>query len=184
MDIIRRFFDIIYRYKFTIIGSLLLILSVLIILNNAKIETRIETFLPGYKPGRPIEEIDDPAVQNMVRMALKFGDSANVSIIYHSEVSLNQPGALKRIKEFQEKLEKLKDVRLVISILNYPGAEAYFENDAINLKELPKELKNFEKADIKGYSEETVKKRLQSSKIFIDFFKVFFQNSFMPLKFF
>ncbi len=147
MDIIRRFFDIIYRYKFTIIGSLLLILSVLIILNNAKIETRIETFLPGYKPGRPIEEIDDPAVQNMVRMALKFGDSANVSIIYHSEVSLNQPGALKRIKEFQEKLEKLKDVRLVISILNYPGAEAYFENDAINLKELPKELKNFVSED-------------------------------------
>ncbi|MGQ9856338.1 MAG: efflux RND transporter permease subunit [Fervidobacterium sp.] len=147
MSIIQRFFDIIYRYKFTIIGSLLLVLSILVILHNAKIETRIETFLPGYKPGRPIEEIDDPAVQNMVRMALKFGDSANVSILYNSRVPLDHAGALERLRTFQKKLEGLKDVRLVISILNYPGADAYFENDAVDIRKLPSELRNFVSED-------------------------------------
>ena len=140
---IKKIFDFIYHFKFTIISILLLILSVVLILTHAKIETRIETFLPGYKPGRPITEIDDPAVQNMIRMSLKFGDKANISVIYKSEVPLSSPGALGKLRKLQEKIENLKSVRTVISILNYPGADAYIENEAIKLSELPNYMKTF-----------------------------------------
>ncbi|WP_448375954.1 efflux RND transporter permease subunit [Fervidobacterium sp.] len=149
MNVFEKLFDKIYRYKFTIIGVLLLILSVIVILYNAKIETRIETFLPGYKPGRPITEIDDPAVQNMVRMALKFGDKSNISVIYKSEEPLNKPGALKNLKRLQEKIEGLESVKTVISILNYPGAEVFIQNDSIELSNLPEQFRAFISQD--GY---------------------------------
>ena len=149
MNILGKMLDIIYRYKFTIISILLLILSIVTILYNAKIETRIETFLPGYKPGRPITEIDDPAVQNMVRMALKFGDKSNISIIYKSKEPLNTPGAIRNLKRLQEKIEKFNDVKTVISILNYPGSDAFIHNDALDLKNLPEEFSSFVSKD--GY---------------------------------
>lgn len=149
MKVFEKLFDKIYRYKFTIIGVLLLILSVIIIFYNAKIETRIETFLPGYKPGRPITELDDPAVQNMARMALKFGDKSNISVIYKSEEPLNKPGALKNLKRLQEKIEGLESVKTVISILNYPGAEVFIQNDSIELSNLPEQFRAFISQD--GY---------------------------------
>jgi len=137
------FLDYIAKYKFTIISLLILVLSVIIILNNAKIETRIETFLPGYKPGKPITEIDDPSVQNLVRMSLKFGDKARVTVIYEATARLDKPGSLKDLRRLHKKLENFENVQTVISILNYPGAEAYIQNDALDLENLPKEYRSF-----------------------------------------
>ncbi|WP_290853259.1 MMPL family transporter [Fervidobacterium sp.] len=137
------FLDCIAKYKFTIISLMLLVLSVIIILNNAKVETRIETFLPGYKPGRPITEIDDPSVQNLVRMSLKFGDSARVSVIYESPVRLDKTGSLENLRRLHKKLENFENVQTVISILNYPGADLYIKDDALDLENLPKEYRSF-----------------------------------------
>ncbi|MEN3042901.1 MAG: MMPL family transporter [Fervidobacterium sp.] len=136
-------------FKFTIISSLLLMLSIILILDYARIETRIETFLPGYKPGRPITEIDDPAVQNMIRMSLKFGDKENISIIYKSKVPLSIQGSLKELRRLQSKIERLENVKVVISILNYPGADVYIENDSLKLSQLPEYMKTFVSED--GY---------------------------------
>jgi predicted RND superfamily exporter protein len=131
------------KYKFTIISLMLLVLSVIIILNNAKVETRIETFLPGYKPGKPITEIDDPSVQNLVRMSLKFGDSARVSVIYESPVRLDKTESLENLRRLHKKLENFENVQTVISILNYPGADLYIKDDALDLENLPKEYRSF-----------------------------------------
>jgi predicted RND superfamily exporter protein len=122
---------------------MLLVLSVIIILNNAKVETRIETFLPGYKPGRPITEIDDPSVQNLVRMGLKFGDRARVSVIYEAPVRFDQTGSLENLRRLHKKLENFENVQTVISILNYPGADLYIKDDALDLENLPKEYRSF-----------------------------------------
>jgi len=122
---------------------MLLVLSVIIILNNAKVETRIETFLPGYKPGRPITEIDDPSVQNLGRMSLKFGDRARVSVIYEAPVRLDQTGSLENLRRLHKKLENFENVQTVISILNYPGADLYIKDDALDLENLPKEYRSF-----------------------------------------
>ena len=142
-NLLLTFLDCIAKYKFTIISLMLLVLSVIIILNNAKVETRIETFLPGYKPGRPITEIDDPSVQNLVRMSLKFGDSARVSVIYESPVRLDKTGSLENLRRLHKKLENFENVQTVISILNYPGADLYIKNDALDLENLPKEYRSF-----------------------------------------
>ncbi|MFN3327371.1 MAG: efflux RND transporter permease subunit [Fervidobacterium pennivorans] len=142
-NLLLTFLDCIAKYKFTIISLMLLVLSVIIILNNAKVETRIETFLPGYKPGRPITEIDDPSVQNLVRMSLKFGDSARVSVIYESPVRLDKTGSLENLRRLHKKLENFENVQTVISILNYPGADLYIKDDALDLENLPKEYRSF-----------------------------------------
>jgi len=142
-NLLLTFLDCIAKYKFTIISLMLLVLSVIIILNNAKVETRIETFLPGYKPGRPITEIDDPSVQNLVRMSLKFGDSARVSVIYESPVKLDKTGSLENLRRLHKKLENFENVQTVISILNYPGADLYIKDDALDLENLPKEYRSF-----------------------------------------
>ncbi|ABS60619.1 efflux RND transporter permease subunit [Fervidobacterium nodosum] len=135
--------NIIYKFKYTIISFLLLILSIIIIVNYANIETKIEVFLPGYKPGKPITEIDNPAVKNLVKMALKFGDKTNISIIYKSDIPLNKPGSLAKLRLLQSKLEKMENVRTVISILNYPGSESYIFNDSIDIENIPDYLKTF-----------------------------------------
>ncbi|HOQ40011.1 MAG TPA: MMPL family transporter [Fervidobacterium sp.] len=146
---IARFFDKVYNYKFTIISLLLLILSLVIIVGNAKIETRIETFLPGYKAGKPMTEIDNPALQNEIKMESKFGDSTNISIIYESYVPLDTSGALSSIRTIQEKIEKMDNVKMVISVLNYPGASMYVNNDAVDFENLPPSLKSFVSNDKK-----------------------------------
>lgn len=147
MSLLSKLSDLIFRYKFLIISVLLLILSIIIILNNGKVETRIETFLPGYKPGRPITEIEDPAVQNLVKMSMKFGDRYTVSIIYKSHNSLDNAGSLKDLERLHKKLESLANVQMVISILNYPGSERYMQNDALDLLNLPNELHSFVSSD-------------------------------------
>ena len=148
-NLFSKFLDKVYEYKFTIISLLLLILSLLIIVGNAKIETRIETFLPGYTPGKPISEIDNPALQNEMKMSSKFGDLTNVSVIYESPVSLDTPGALSGLKALQEKIEKMENVEMVISVLNYPGTSAHIVNDAIDFENLPSNLKVFVSNDKK-----------------------------------
>lgn len=135
------------KFKFTLIAVFAMVLATILILNNAKIETRIETFLPGYKPNKPITEIDDSAVQNLIKMSEKFGDKAKISAIYYSEKSLNVAGSLQKLRRLQEKLEKMKDVKMVISILNYPGSEVYMENDKIYINQLPTYLKHFVSQD-------------------------------------
>ncbi len=142
-NLLLTFLDCIAKYKFTIISLMFLVLSVIIILNNAKVETRIETFLPGYKPGRPITEIDDPSVQNLVSMSLKFGDRARVSVIYESPVRLDKTGSLENLRRLHKKLENFENVQTVISILNYPGADLYIKDDALDLENLPKEYRSF-----------------------------------------
>lgn len=144
-----KFGDFIERFKFTIIALLLVILSIILIIDNAKIETRIETFLPGYEPNKPITEIDDPSVQNMLKMSQEFGDKAKMFIMYFLDKPLNTPGTLKELKRLQEKLEKTKNVKMVISILNYPGAESYIKDDAVEIFQLPDYLKVFVSKD--GY---------------------------------
>ncbi|MBP8657933.1 MAG: MMPL family transporter, partial [Fervidobacterium sp.] len=143
--------DKVYEYKFTIISVLLLILSLVIIVGNARIETRIETFLPGYKPGRPISEIDNPALQNEMKMSSKFGDLTNVSVIYKSPVPLDTPGALSGLRTLQEKIEKMENVEMVISVLNYPGTSVHIVDDAIDFEDLPSNLKTFVSND-KNYA--------------------------------
>jgi len=146
-----KFLDKVYEYKFTIISVLLLILSLVIIVGNARIETRIETFLPGYKPGRPISEIDNPALQNEMKMSSKFGDLTNVSVIYKSPVPLDTPGALSGLRTLQEKIEKMENVEMVISVLNYPGTSVHIVDDAIDFEDLPSNLKTFVSND-KNYA--------------------------------
>ncbi len=146
-----KFLDKVYEYKFTIISVLLLILSLVIIVGNARIETRIETFLPGYKPGIPISEIDNPALQNEMKMSSKFGDLTNVSVIYKSPVPLDTPGALSGLRTLQEKIEKMENVEMVISVLNYPGTSVHIVDDAIDFEDLPSNLKTFVSND-KNYA--------------------------------
>lgn len=139
--------NIIYKFKYTIISFLLLILSIIIIVNYANIETKIEVFLPRYKPGKPITEIDNPAVKNLVKMSLKFSDMTNISIIYKSNIPLNERGALSKMRLLQSKIEKMENVKTVISILNYPGSELYILNDSIDIANLPEYMKTFVSKD-------------------------------------
>ncbi|MGC8820182.1 MAG: efflux RND transporter permease subunit [Fervidobacterium sp.] len=144
LEVLVTFID---RFKYTIIGTMLLVLSIVIISSHAKIETKIEVFLPGYKPGKPITEIDDPSVQNLVRMSLKFGDKSSVTVIYHSEKSLDNQGALSAMRKLQDKLEKMQYVKSIISVLNYPDSEAYISGDALDIKNLPENMKHFVSKD-------------------------------------
>ncbi|WP_241498708.1 efflux RND transporter permease subunit [Fervidobacterium thailandense] len=134
---------LLFRYKFTLLAIILFLLSVVAIVKFGKIETRIETFLPGYKPGRPIEEIDNPAVQNFIKMAKKFGDKGSLTLILELPATIDEKRSLEELRRVHEKVAKLPEVDTVISILNYPGAQQYITDEGIDFQSLPEQLYTF-----------------------------------------
>jgi len=134
---------LLFRYKYTLLSLLLLTLSILTIVKLVKIETRIETFLPGYKPGRPIEEIDNPAVQNFIRMVKKFNDKGSLTLILELPGTLDEKPSLEELRRVHEKLNNLPEVAAVISVLNYPGAPQHITDQGIDYQNLPEYLYTF-----------------------------------------
>jgi len=115
-----KIFRLILKYKFTIIFSILSILALIIALNLGDLQTGPEVFLPGYKAGMKIEDIEDETVKNLIRVEKKFGDRLSVMVIIKNEDTFLKEGSLERVKELQSGLEKLEGIKSILSVLNLP----------------------------------------------------------------
>lgn len=136
-------------YKFTVVSLGLLIISIFAIAKLGRIETRIETFLPGYKPGRPISEIENPAVRNLIDMSQRFDERGSLTVIFESKRPLDDVNAVAELREIQEKIAKLPKVKYVLSVLNYPGSDSYIDDNRIDFSNVPEQARTFVSNDLR-----------------------------------
>lgn len=113
-------FYFISKYKFTIMFSILSIFALIIVLNLGNLQTGPEVFLPGYKPGMKIEDIEDPTVKSLIKVERKFGDRLSVMVIIKNEDTFLKKGSMEKVRKLQEGLEKIKGIKSVLSVLNLP----------------------------------------------------------------
>lgn len=130
------------RYKYTIIFSILSLISILIVLKLGSLFTGPEVFLPGYKPGIKLEEIEDETVRNLIEIERRFGDRLSVMIILKSERSFFEQDSLKKVERLQNDLKNFDEIKSVLSVLNIPKIRGITVGNYLKNGELDKDVLN------------------------------------------
>ncbi|MEJ5229508.1 MAG: hypothetical protein WHT65_05860, partial [Pseudothermotoga sp.] len=122
------------RYRATILFLLLsLILGVLAFLKG-RINADYIVFLPGYKPGLTMQQIDNEDLKALLKVSERFSDGTQVVLILHSEDTFFLEEHVTELVKLQEELSKVEGLKTVLSVLNYTFKTPYFNGKTINEK--------------------------------------------------
>lgn len=88
-------------------------------------------FLPGYRPGEPIEKIDNQDVKALLDVSEKFSDGTQIILILYSEKTFFDRESLQDVLKLQEKLLKIEDIKTVLSVTNYVFKTPYFDGSSL-----------------------------------------------------
>lgn len=119
------------RYRFTIIFLILSILCAVYAFFRIKINADYMVFLPGYRPGEPIEKIDNQDVKALLDVSEKFSDGTQIILILYSEKTFFDRESLQDVLKLQEKLLKIEDIKTVLSVTNYVFKTPYFDGSSL-----------------------------------------------------
>lgn len=122
------------RYKFTTLFLIVCVIFTVIIYFKARINASYFVFLPGYKSGISIEQIENEELKSFLKITKKFNDGSQLVVVAHSPESFFSSQALSRLVELQNQLSALSCVKTVISLLNYSFKEPYFDGSTLSVK--------------------------------------------------
>ncbi len=136
------------RYRYTILFSAIFVICLFLTLNRIRIDSGYMVFLPGYSPRQGFESIQNENVRSLLEVSKTFSDGAQIVVIAKASETFLEPSKVKRLAELQKELSNLQSVKSVVSILNYPFKQVYFDGSTLSKEILnDPESRNFISAD-------------------------------------
>ncbi len=125
------------KYRWTTFFGVIVFISIILIIKFGKIVTGPEVFIPGYKPGVKLEEIEDPDVKAFLKVSELFGDRSLLMVILHSPEGFFTHETTKDLKEISKELKNLEEIKSVLSVLDLPKSlgfriTTYGEDDVLS----------------------------------------------------
>ncbi|MBT1247378.1 MULTISPECIES: MMPL family transporter [unclassified Thermosipho (in: thermotogales)] len=114
--------------KKLIIFSIVILLSILIIIFKGKVYTGPEVFLPGFKHGQNIEEINNENIKNFIRLGKDFNDGNTIFVILYSEKTFFNSEQTTKLIKLEKALLKMKNITTILSPTNIPKANFSSQN--------------------------------------------------------
>ena len=128
------------KYKYTVMFSVIFVVSMVIVLKYGRIYSGPEVFLPGYKPGVPPSEIEDPTIKALVKVERLFGDHLNLTILLKNPNTFFEATSLRKLKELEEKLRNIDGVENVLSVVDVPRFEGFSVKNYVEDGKLVKDV--------------------------------------------
>ena len=128
------------KYKYTIMFSIIFAVSMVIVLKYGKIYSGPEVFLPGYKPGVSLAEIEDPTIKALAKVERLFGDHLNLTILLKSPSTFFEAENLRKLKELEGKLRNIDGVENVLSVVDIPRFEGFSVKSYVEGGKLAKDV--------------------------------------------
>ncbi|MFN4190769.1 MAG: efflux RND transporter permease subunit [Pseudothermotoga sp.] len=122
------------RYGVTVFFLILAIFFSFLAFFKLKINADYLVFLPGYKPGVTLEQIENQDLKDLLNISEKFSDGTQVVVILQSDKTFFQPQEVKKIIDLQNDLSKLEGIKMVLSVVNYVFRTPYFNGNTISEK--------------------------------------------------
>ncbi len=120
------------RYRATVLFLLLSLIFGAFAFFKGKINADYIVFLPGYKPGLTIQQIDNEDLRALLRVSERFSDGTQVVLILQSEDTFFREEDVSELVKLQEELLKLEGLKTVLSVLNYTFRTPYFNGRTID----------------------------------------------------
>ncbi|AJC73715.1 hypothetical protein AJ81_05285 [Pseudothermotoga hypogea DSM 11164 = NBRC 106472] len=120
------------KYKFTILFLIVCAIFTVIIFFKARINASYFVFLPGYRSGVSIEQIDNEELKSFFKIIQKFNDGSQFVVVLHHPDGFFSPQVLSRAVELQERLSNLSYMKNVLSVINYSFRKPYFDGSTLD----------------------------------------------------
>ncbi|WP_448521155.1 efflux RND transporter permease subunit [Pseudothermotoga sp.] len=120
------------KYKFTILILIVCAIFTVIIYFKARINASYFVFLPGYRSGVSIEQIDNEELKSFFKIIQKFNDGSQFVVVLHHPEGFLSPQVLSRAVELQERLSNLSYMKNVLSVVNYSFRKPYFDGSTLD----------------------------------------------------
>lgn len=120
------------KYKFTILFLIVCAIFAVIIYFKARINASYFVFLPGYRSGVSVEQIDNEELRSFFRIVQKFNDGSQFVVVLHHPDGFFSPQVLLRLVELQNQLSNLPYVKNVLSVVNYTFRKPYFDGSTLD----------------------------------------------------
>ncbi len=120
------------KYKFTILILIVCAIFTVIIYFKARINASYFVFLPGYRSGVSIEQIDNEELKSFFKIIQKFNDGSQFVVVLHHPEGFLSPQVLSRAVELQERLSNLSYMKNVLSVINYSFKRPYFDGSRLD----------------------------------------------------
>jgi len=120
------------KYKFTILFLIVCAIFTVIIYFKARINASYFVFLPGYRSGVSIEQIDNEELKSFFKIIQKFNDGSQFVVVLHHPDGFFSPQVLSRAVELQERLSNLSYMKNVLSVINYSFRKPYFDGSTLD----------------------------------------------------
>ncbi|WP_346310921.1 MMPL family transporter [Pseudothermotoga sp.] len=120
------------KYKFTILVVIVCGIFATIIYSKARINASYFVFLPGYRSGASVEEIDNEELRAFFKIVQKFNDGSQFVVVLHHPEGFFSPQVLSRAVELQERLSSLPCMKNLLSVINYSFRKPYFDGSTLN----------------------------------------------------
>ncbi|WP_448523806.1 efflux RND transporter permease subunit [Pseudothermotoga sp.] len=120
------------KYKFTVLFLIVCALFSVIIYFKARINASYFVFLPGYRSGVSIEQIDNEELRAFFKILQKFNDGSQFVVVLHHPEGFFSSQALLRLVELQNRLSNLPYAKNVLSVVNYSFKRPYFDGSTLD----------------------------------------------------
>ncbi|MDK2900870.1 MAG: uncharacterized protein PWQ45_1450, partial [Thermosipho sp. (in: thermotogales)] len=125
-----------------IIFLVFFVISLIIIFIKGSIYTGPDVFLPGFKYGKSLNEIDNESVKNFAKLSKDFNDGNSLFVIIYSDNGFFNKENTKKLLNLTSELLNEPYISTIISPANFPKIVGFYITTYIKDNVLQKEILN------------------------------------------